>query len=59
MCDIFFVDISAADFKLANEFLADALHRVSGMRMRLIGDCHGFAVAELETRRKMGVIRIV
>jgi hypothetical protein len=24
--------------------------------MRLIGDCHDFAVAELETRRKMALI---
>jgi hypothetical protein len=59
MRDIIFIDISAAHFQPATEFLPDALHCGSGMRVRLIGDCHGFAVAELETQRKVGVIRIM
>jgi hypothetical protein len=59
MCNAFFVDIPAADFKLADKFLADALPCESDMRMRLIGDCHDFAVAELETQRKMTFSRIV
>ncbi len=59
MRDIIFINISAANFQPATEFLPDALHCGSGMRMRLIGNCHGFAVAELETRRKVGVIRIM
>src|SRR3954467_11454957 len=59
MCNTFVIDIPAADFKLADKFLADALPCVSNMRMRLIGDRHTSAVAELETQRKMSVFRIV
>ena len=44
----FLIDITAADFQLADKSLADALSCKSDMRMRLIGDCHTSAVAELE-----------
>ncbi len=56
MCNAFFVDIPTADFKLADKFLADALLYEGDMRMRLIGDCHGFAVAELEPQQKMAIL---